>query len=570
MTLVSSNRRKEPTVTARKKSKKRDEDLAPTAAAHLREPVSEPAWGSKSTDLITEARRPGSLRDTLRPARMLSLQRAAGNKAVNELVAALNEPGRGWSSPALGLVRARRATAGSPLPVQRAITTNGGEFDTGYYSKIEQDKSASKKRIGSKIKITFSAGKWIRSNQIGLTQTVKAMKSTSLTGPVDTRATARLSKGAEYESALHPHEGSDVGRGIDRVVFATDKATKKETSVPIINPMYGVGAGADVSDELGDTPASGNAHFGSRKYDVKTKATTNDPAWLTDAPARTITMKKVKVGGADVLQPSARFELTFETAALVLEGRYENVYLGSVSWGWKSDDHGNVTLEPFGLVSAGAPTQAFMDAARKWNTLKFKDKASGALHETVSLPITSFDHPAALAADMSTSDLVARAAYLSGQEATAKVAKDTAAKAKDQHAVKRANVRDVANLDFERTIVRDELRNRKIHADLTATPPADAKGDLVLLNLVAGTHGTTVASSRLTRGAKTRTTFNMADLLNATGPLLKDNVTLKTQIKQGASTTSLFNVVWALPLRPFNTTQTKGAGTYDVDLSFNK
>lgn len=556
-------------MTARKKANKRDGDLAPAAPGRIIEPVSEPAWGSKSTDLITEARMPGSLRATLRPARMLSLQRAAGNKAVNQLVAALKEPGAPEPSPALALVRSRRATAGSALPVQRAVKTNGGEFDTDYHSKIEQAKPGSKKRVGSKIKIKFSAGKWIQSKQIGLTQTVKAMKSTSLTGPVDTRATARLSKGAEYESALHPGEGSDVGRGIDRVVFAKDKA-KKETTVPIINPMYGVGAGADVSDELGDTPASGNAHFGLRKYDPKTKTTTNDPAWMTDAPARTITMKKVKVGGVDVVQPSARFELTFETAALVLEGRYQNVYLGSVSWGWKSDDHGNVTLEPFGPVSAGAPTQDFMDAARKWNTLKFKDKASGALHESVSLPITSFDHPATLAADMSTSDLVARAAYLSGQQAAAKVASDKAAKAKDQHAVKRANVQDVANLDFERTIVRDELRSRKVHTDLTATTPADAKGDLVLLNLVAGTHGTTVASTRLTKGTKARTTFDMAHLLNATGPLLKDDVTLKTQIKQGASTTSLFNVVWALPLRPFNTTQSKGGGTYDVALSFNK
>jgi hypothetical protein len=566
-----------------RKNKARAAKPASRVEPRLPQPsAAEPSWGSKTTDILTEARLAGSLGRSLGPKKLLALQRTAGNRAVGQLVAALNDP---KGSPALALVRARRHTTGTGRPaVQRAVKTDGGEFDTTLYTKIERDAADKKtRRIGADIRITFKAGDVISSDKIGLTQTVKAMKSEKLTGALTTRASARRGKGkGEYETALKGRGAEDVGRGIDRVVFASN-SKGKESTLPVTNPMYGVpntpgeaktatkaAIPENASTALGDTAPGGNAHFGSRKYDAKTKVTTNDPAWLTDTPSRTIGMNAVKVKKVDVVQPTERYELTFETAAVVLAGPQENVYLGSVAWGWTSDDKGAVTLTPFGLISAGAPSKKFMAAAKKWNTLKFKDTATKTVHETVSLPITSFNHPDKIASDMSTPDLLKRATYLSKQDTKAKAAAKKAAAAKDQHAVARANVQNVVNLEFERAVVRAELRKRNVYVDLTALKTRNPKGDDTIVHLEAGKNFHLIPKTTIAKGAKSRATVPMGDLINPSESILDNDVVLHVRAYEKASAVRLFNVVWSLPLRPHHDSYRGGGARYAVSLTFDK
>jgi nucleoid-associated protein YgaU len=81
--------------------------------------------------------------------------------------------------------------------------------------------------------------------------------------------------------------------------------------------------------------------------------------------------------------------MSFEVAALVTNGPMVNTYLGTVEWGWQSDVHGAVTLKPFAMRSAGAPTDAFNKAAATWNAAKFHTTDAAATEvATIDLPIT--------------------------------------------------------------------------------------------------------------------------------------------------------------------------------------
>jgi len=83
---------------------------------------------------------------------------------------------------------------------------------------------------------------------------------------------------------------------------------------------------------------------------------------------------------------------------------------GAPRWGWKADAAGTVSLDPatLQLVNAGAPSSDFMAAAQKWNDQTIKDSTTGKVHNTVDLPITTFDSGSVAAASRRTEDLRAR------------------------------------------------------------------------------------------------------------------------------------------------------------------
>src|SRR4051794_31386892 len=60
----------------------------------------------------------------------------------------------------------------------------------------------------------------------------------------------------------------------------------------------------------------------------------------------------------------------FETTALALDGAQKDSYYGSVQWGWQRDAKAAFSLIDFKVVSAGAPSAAFMATAAKWNVSK--------------------------------------------------------------------------------------------------------------------------------------------------------------------------------------------------------
>jgi hypothetical protein len=80
----------------------------------------------------------------------------------------------------------------------------------------------------------------------------------------------------------------------------------------------------------------------------------------------------------------------FETSALVLEGNDKGEYYGSVKWGWEKDGAGILKKIDFDLVSKGAPSKNFMEAAEKWNdgkargTLVVKNDNTDAVSNTLA------------------------------------------------------------------------------------------------------------------------------------------------------------------------------------------
>jgi hypothetical protein len=202
---------------------------------------------------------------------------------------------------------------------------------------------------------------------------VKTLKSTTADGAADTPSNART-----MPDFLERGEG-DVGRGIDRRDFGRGGGT-----LPNTNPLYGVyntaAAGAApqvVSTALGDIAASGGSVTGAhrRKPDGTFAAAVD--AVLNDTPGRTLAFAGQK------------WEQSFEVAALAIDGPLAGMYLGSVAWGWHTDDDGKARLDPAAIqiVREGPPSEAFGDAAAKWNSLSFTDPTTGTSYDTVDLPI---------------------------------------------------------------------------------------------------------------------------------------------------------------------------------------
>ncbi|WP_412746189.1 DUF4157 domain-containing protein [Krasilnikovia sp. MM14-A1004] len=282
-------------------------------------------------------------------------------------------PGRpgGVSSP--GDATERAAAAGSahavaPPLIHRLVATAGGSWTTSAYRPVNQAGT-----IGAHIELHFTANNLVEATQIGLSQTVRTLSATTRGGAVETPSNART-----MPDFLQRGEG-DVGRGVDRCDFG------RGGTVPNTNPLYGVynvapagGNPAVVSAALGDVAASGgnNATGAHRRKPDGTFFPAVD-AVLDDTPSRTPAF-----GGQ-------QWQQSFEVAALAVDGPLAGMYLGSVAWGWRTDDAGRAKLDPaaIALVRQGPPTEAFGDAAAKWNSLTFTDPGTGTVYNTVDLPI---------------------------------------------------------------------------------------------------------------------------------------------------------------------------------------
>jgi hypothetical protein len=272
--------------------------------------------------------------------------------------------------------------AADPAAIHLApVKTAGGEWDTDKYAAVGSG-GAVGDAIGADIDLKFTPKDPVLADTIGLTQTVKTLKSTAPAGPVGTpsmvgpRNTA-LSLGAA---------ASDPGRAVDQ--------GDGSGTLPNTNPLYAVeNSPGTVSATLGDVPASAGfgAHAARRQ---KADGTFEEvEGHLKDGPRRALDFA------------GQEWRHVFEATALAVDGPLANLYLGSVEWGWKCDATGTVTLDPdpIKVVREGSPTAAFMDAARVWNAARFTDTGTGTVHDTVDLPIEAVD-----AGALSTVDLCAR------------------------------------------------------------------------------------------------------------------------------------------------------------------
>ncbi|RZU48643.1 uncharacterized protein DUF4157 [Krasilnikovia cinnamomea] len=293
--------------------------------------------------------------------------------SLPERPSGVSSPGDATERAATERAAAERAATGrsvgaAPALIHRLVATAGGSWTTSAYRPVNQPG-----RIGAHIELHFTANDLVEATQIGLSQSVRTLSATARGGAVDTPSNART-----MPDFLQRGEG-DVGRGIDRRDFG------RGGTIPNTNPLYGVynvapagAAPAVVSAALGDVAASGgnNATGVHRRKPDGTFFPAVD-AVLDDTPGRTPAFA------------GQQWEQSFEVAALAIDGPLAGMYLGSVAWGWRTDDAGRAKLDPAAitLVRQGPPTEAFGDAAVKWNALTFTDPTTGTVYNTVDLPI---------------------------------------------------------------------------------------------------------------------------------------------------------------------------------------
>ncbi|RZI56929.1 MAG: hypothetical protein EOP37_22335 [Rubrivivax sp.] len=220
------------------------------------------------------------------------------------------------------------------LVLQRVVNTMGGAWNTNRYRAIDDVK-----KYGAAIELEFQANDNVDATKIGLTQTSRRYGSAERANP-----TAQA-----LDRMVQVHRTDFLGAD----VFGT-KIDRRETAN---NPIYGgdrLAGGQDLSHtrEKLQKPVEADRPSGLHyRLGAKTSLQ-NTSAILHDTPTKS---KPLTGDGGHV----------FETTALALEGVQQGTYFGSVQWGWTLAA-GNISLLPLRVVSNGAPSRAFLEAAERW------------------------------------------------------------------------------------------------------------------------------------------------------------------------------------------------------------
>ncbi len=348
-----------------------------------------------------------------------------------------------------------RQSAPRGVVARKAVSTNGGTFDTTRYAAVNRGSGVGK-NVGADIGLKFTPNELVEANTIGLIQSVKTQHSSTPKGAVD-QINTLPAPSFNAQLSLTAKEG-DAGRAIDQGDGA---------SGPNTNPFYAVeNPRGQQSATLTDVGASSG--FGSHGHRKRKADGTYDvqDATLSDTPNRRIGFL------------GQQFEQKFEVTALVADGPLANTYLGAVEWGWKADASGNAALDPASLrmVSAGAPSAQFMNAAGKWNNATLTDPVTGKALPTVDIPLTTVDSGTVAASERTTQDLLLRLRHV------------------EQELSKLAAGTDHTNKEFEQRALSTELKKRNAVIELqiqkSGDEPASSTGVYVRLGN-QGRHSTT-------------------------------------------------------------------------------
>lgn len=380
-------------------------------------------------------------------------------------------------------------TSAEPV-IQRAVATNGGSFDTTTYTAVSAPTGAVGEALGVDIILEFTANDLVESTKIGMIQSVKAMKSSEPRGARDTSSPV---SDPDAPQLITGQDQVDPNRRIDRILHPPGR------TLPNTSPIYGVqntpakaatpasgatpataATPASVATALGHgTPTTLTSQWGSHTKDPVTGAfLTPVPARIDDKPRRSLEF----VGQT--------WEHTFEATAIAIEGPIPpNTYLGSVSWGWRSDAAGKVTPDSLALVRVGAPSAAFMAAAALWNAAVFHDTSTSpsTAYSSVDIPITTLNSGTILASSRATSDLVIQIARLTAELAsmpagTDKTNKEFEKRVLEAEFAKRADQPTLSLADQERNaalLSTPDLLGRSdvLPAEILALPKSPARTD---------------------------------------------------------------------------------------------
>ena len=296
-------------------------------------------------------------------AGVLQLQRAAGNQAVAQMLAAdprrpaaALAPQERHASPSR-LLRSQLRTGAAAGRLMRAVATSGGEWDTTKYDLLQdKDQSGNPAPVawglrGLDIELNFKPNNSVDAETIGLTQSVQAFvnNAPNLTPAASTRAIPAADAININTGAGETDEGTAIDRaaGFNNPIYAVDNPASASLADPSTDPGWG----------------QHGFHFTDKGNVLK-----QQDAILKDTPMRP---------GA---QKDSRH--IFETTALATKGAQTGTYYGSVRWGWRTDAKGVFTKLPLEKVSDGVPSSTFLKAAGIWNP---GTSSTGA--QNVDLPI---------------------------------------------------------------------------------------------------------------------------------------------------------------------------------------
>jgi hypothetical protein len=234
--------------------------------------------------------------------------------------------------------------------VQRApVKTHYGEFKDEYFSEMKDDGTT----IGADLYLKFTPNAEVDATKIGLSQSVKNYVDGSPIAVDVTKDNQQVKSGAAkgyYIDQLSENRNPLYATGGEP---ASDKDKLGSYSTPSpVTELTQAQKDANTAAKQTGSKYDGWGEHGYRKKDG-TDWKTKD-AELHDGP--TLPTKKANSGKV------------FETTAIAVDGAQNGAYYGSVSWGLKTDAAGKLSKVELAKASDGVPSQAFMAAAKLWNT----------------------------------------------------------------------------------------------------------------------------------------------------------------------------------------------------------
>ncbi len=275
------------------------------------------------------------------------------------------KPASNYRSAGLGLRNGARVMQSKNRPIQLAKhPSRSGDW---YDDKFNISNSGGQHSVEMDLK--FDPGHLVNAELIGITQTVRSIKSKK---PYYIN-NSKLIKDRSIKS------GDAIT--IDPVSKETDEGTHIDQAKHNRNPLYAVEGAPKTDSNLYDTlPVKGDV----------TKRNTWGRHGFRFMQGKTLKKQEALLHDKTGLNLASKDSgQIFETTALAIKGIQKDTYYGSVEWGWRTDSKGNFSKIPFKVVHEGMPSSTFLKSAEIWNASKTSKGESTLNLPTVDVKIAT-------------------------------------------------------------------------------------------------------------------------------------------------------------------------------------
>jgi len=239
-----------------------------------------------------------------------------------------------------GITAQEAALAATPDGEQ----TYGGSWTTSAYNEVVQPGAR-----GAYIFLHFTPNTHVDATQIGLTQTVKAIKTTD--------AGSEAMYGGDPQRKNRALDGVDEGTNLDKAAGQSSP--------------YFAGNGREWSQALGKAVAAahGNDDLPRAAMAAKTRAEKGKPpSTFGMRSGGKVVDATLRDRARQTWSKGVEIDAEFETTAVAKSSdTQQGVFYGSITWGYKVDKEGKVKLKPVTTAHMGVPSERFSKAAKKWN-----------------------------------------------------------------------------------------------------------------------------------------------------------------------------------------------------------